>query len=80
MVEVVTVDGHGRTRGTAGGAPPLDPVVQAQHERQDTRLLAAVRAGWLFRFDPVRLEYTAARELHVSKDLDALLDALGVPR
>jgi spore coat polysaccharide biosynthesis predicted glycosyltransferase SpsG len=40
---------------------------------------AAMRAGWAFRYDPVRDEFTAARELHTSRKIGDLLDEIGVP-
>lgn len=46
---------------------------QAMTQDQRDRAAAAMRAGWAFRFDPVRLEFTAARELLVDRTLDGLL-------
>jgi hypothetical protein len=44
----------------------------AQRERMET----ALQAGWVIRRDPVRLEFTAAREVHTARTLDELLDAI----
>jgi hypothetical protein len=60
------------------GALPLDG--QAQVDQQDARVEAALRAGWAIRRDPVRLEFTAARELHVARTLDELLDEIEAAR
>jgi hypothetical protein len=57
------------------GALPLDHP-QALAERQAARVEAALRAGWAIRADPVRLEFTAAREMLTARTLDELLDAI----
>jgi hypothetical protein len=57
------------------GALPLDHP-QALAERQDARVEAALPAGWSIRCDPVRLEFTAAREMLTARTLDELLDAI----
>jgi hypothetical protein len=49
---------------------------QAVSERNETRFEAALQAGWVIRRDPVRLEFTAAREVHVARTIDELLDAI----
>lgn len=45
-------------------------------ERRDARIDAALQAGWSIRRDPVRLEYTAAREMLTGRTMDDLLDAI----
>ena len=45
-------------------------------DEQDARVDAALQAGWTIRFDPVRGEYLAARELVTSRKLDELLDEI----
>lgn len=45
-------------------------------ELRQARVEAAVRAGWVIRFDPDRLEYRAARELVTARTLDGLLGAI----
>lgn len=45
-------------------------------ERQGARVDAALQAGWVIRHDPVRLEWTAAREMVKARTLDKLLDAI----
>jgi hypothetical protein len=45
-------------------------------ERRDARLDAALLAGWSIQRDPVRLEYTAAREMVTARTMDELLDAI----
>ena len=51
-------------------------LLQEQAQRQAARVEAALRAGWAIRRDPVRLEFTAAREMHTARTLDELLDAI----
>ena len=51
-------------------------LARAMTQEQQDRVEAAMKAGWAFRFDPVRLEFTAARELHVDRTLDGLLDTI----
>lgn len=51
-------------------------LAQAMTGKQQARVEAAMKAGWAFRFDPVRLEYAAARMLHVDRTLDGLLDTI----
>lgn len=68
----------------SGAAPAVVPAGQqaaqdtgtaviAQTVEQGDRIEAAEQAGWVIRRDPVRLEFTAARELHTSRTLDGLL-------
>lgn len=45
-------------------------------ERRDARIDAALLAGWSIRRDPVRLDYTAAREMVTARTMDDLLDAI----
>lgn len=45
-------------------------------ERRDARIDAALLAGWSIRRDPVRLEYTASREMVTARTIDELLDAI----
>ena len=62
------------------GLLPAPAPQQLAVERQQARLDAALRAGWVIRFDPDRLEYRAARELLTERTLDALLDVIeGTP-
>lgn len=49
---------------------------RAAEERRQARVDAALQAGWQIKRDPVRLEYTAARELVTARTLDGLLDAI----
>lgn len=42
--------------------------------RRQARVDAALQAGWVIRHDPLRGEFTAARELQVGRTLDELLD------
>ena len=46
--------------------------------RQDARVEEALRAGWRLHYDPMRGEFTAARELHTARTLDGLLDMIAV--
>jgi hypothetical protein len=48
-------------------------------ELQDARVEEALQAGWAIRYDPVRLEYTAAREMLTARLLDELLDGIEAP-
>lgn len=58
---------------------PFEVAVPAEQRRQ-ARVDSALQAGWSIRLDPVRLEFTAARELHTARTLDELLDAVeGAP-
>lgn len=41
--------------------------------RRQARVDAALRAGWVIRHDPVRGEFSAAREVHVGRTLDEML-------
>jgi hypothetical protein len=50
--------------------------LRAEEERRQARVDAALEAGWAIRRDPVRLEFTAARELHTARTLDELLDVI----
>ena len=59
------------------GQEPGD--ARAAGELRQARLDAAVRAGWVIRFDPDRLEYRASRELLTERTLDLLLDAIEAP-
>lgn len=45
-------------------------------ERQVERIEAALAAGWILRYDPVRGERVAAREVLTARTLDGLLDAI----
>jgi hypothetical protein len=49
---------------------------RAAAEARQARVDAAVRAGWVIRFDPDRLEYRASRELLTARTLDLLLGAI----
>lgn len=49
-------------------------------ERRSARIDAALQAGWALRFDPVRLEHSAARELVTARTMDELLDAIEGPQ
>jgi hypothetical protein len=58
-------------------------VPQAQAPRQHTEELQAtidkaLQEGWIIRRDPVRLEFTAAREMVTARTLEELLAALGL--
>jgi hypothetical protein len=44
--------------------------------RRQARIDAALQAGWVIRHDPLRGEFTAARELHVGRTIDDLLAAV----
>lgn len=46
--------------------------------KQDARVEGALRAGWRLHYDPARLEFTA-RELHVARTLDELLNTIEAP-
>lgn len=48
----------------------------AATDAERERMAAAERAGWTIRRDPMRAEFTAARELHTARTLAALLDAI----
>jgi hypothetical protein len=56
--------------GDAGWKPPA--ATDAERERMEL----AMRAGWSFRYDPLRDEFTAARELHTARKLSELLDVV----
>lgn len=43
-------------------------------EWQSARTEAALQRGWSIRHDPVRGEFTAAREMVTARTLDGLLD------
>lgn len=58
--------------GPGGAHEPPAAASDAERERLD----AALRAGWVIRFDPVRLEFTAAWEVHVARTLPELLGAV----
>jgi hypothetical protein len=49
---------------------------RAAEEGRQARVDAALQAGWVIRRDPLRLEYTAAREMLTARTLDGLLDAI----
>lgn len=49
---------------------------QLAADRQDARVEAAIRAGWVIRHDPERLEYRASRELLTARTLDDLLSRI----
>lgn len=55
-------------------APTPEQVAEAA--RRAVRLQEAVDAGWVLRFDPVRLEYVASREMLTARSADALLDLI----
>jgi len=59
----------GESDEEAAGRAALDAVRPA-------RIEAALQAGWLFRYDPLRDEFTAAREMHTGRSVDKLLDAI----
>lgn len=65
---------------TLGGAdvPELAPTdaERVASEARTTRTDRALQAGWAIRFDWMRLEYAAARELLTARTLDELLDAI----
>jgi hypothetical protein len=68
---------------TASSVEELGKMVEDDNggtKQQDARLDAALHAGWAVRYDPVRLEFTAARELSTARTLDDLLDAIAAPR
>jgi hypothetical protein len=44
--------------------------------RRQARVDAALQAGWVIRHDPLRSEFTAAREMHVGRTLDDLLEKI----
>lgn len=54
----------------------LPEAEQLAQENRDARVDAALRAGWVIRRDPVRLEWIAAREMVQTRTLDELLDAI----
>lgn len=54
------------------GQPSMQRLAATDDERE--RVAAAERAGWVFRFDPVRLEFTATRETRTARKIGALLD------
>jgi hypothetical protein len=43
---------------------------------RQARVDAALQAGWVIRHDPLRGEFTAAREMHVGRTLDDLLEKI----
>ena len=55
-------------------APTPEEVTAAA--RQNARLRAAIDAGWILRIDPIRLEYSAAREMLTARTADDLLDMI----
>jgi hypothetical protein len=61
---------------------PTDQEFSGEHEvpaatdAERERMEMAFRAGWSIRYDPLRLEFTAARELRKSRTLAELLDAV----
>jgi hypothetical protein len=61
---------------TALAGIPAEPSGREAAERQQARVDGALQAGWSFRRDPVRMEFTAARELHTARTLDELLDEI----
>lgn len=44
--------------------------------RRQARVDAALRDGWVIRQDPFRGEFSAAREVHVGRTLDEMLDKI----
>lgn len=61
--------------GPNGAVSPAEAERLAAEERE-ARTEAALQAGWDIRYDPVRLEYRASRELLTARTLDGLLDAI----
>ncbi len=57
----------------------VDPALAAAADARSERTERALQAGWAIRYDPMRDEYTAARELHAARTLDGLLDAIEQP-
>jgi hypothetical protein len=64
--------GMGPTDLELGGARAEPAATDAERERMD----AALQSGWVFRYDPLRLEFTAAREMHTARKLGELLDVI----
>ena len=65
----------------AGVLADVPEVTAAETERlaaeaREARVDAALQAGWVIRRDPVRREWTAAREMLTSRTLDGALDAI----
>jgi hypothetical protein len=63
----------GDTRPEPADDVELDTLRQA-------RVDAALQAGWAIRHDPLRGEFTAARELQVGRTLDELLGKIEAAR
>lgn len=59
-----------------GPHAPLPEGLQAAADRRQARVDAALQAGWAIRWDPLRGEFSAARELVTARELDELLDAV----
>lgn len=53
---------------------------RAEWEQEQARVDIAMQAGWTIRWDPDRLEYRAAKELHTARSVGELLDKIGVSR
>lgn len=68
--------GAGPHTGMHGRLPVTVQERQAQEERRQARVDAALQAGWVIRYDPDRLEYRGSRELLTARLLDGLLDAI----
>jgi hypothetical protein len=62
----------GPTDQEFGGEREVPAATDAERERMEM----AFRAGWSVRYDPLRLEFTAARELHTARKLGELLDVI----
>jgi hypothetical protein len=62
----------GPTDGVFGGEQGRPAATDAERERMEL----AFRAGWSVRYDPMRDEFTAARELHTARKLGELLDVI----
>jgi hypothetical protein len=56
--------------------PPPEAGRPAATDAERERMELAVRAGWTIRFDPVRGEFAAGRDLRTARTLGELLDAV----
>lgn len=68
------------SKGTMSAPPKIAAeaeAVRAEDEDQQARVDEALQDGWVFRHDPVRGEFTAARELRTARTLEGLLAAIG---
>ena len=54
-----------------------DPTDEVEMDAlRQARVDAALQAGWVIRHDPLRGEFTAARDMHVGRTLDDLLEKI----